>query len=288
MRYAIITNPASGQMSADQKRTALLPAAQILGAEIHGLNTTTPEEFIQCARQVAARCDVLIAAGGDGTLSDVINVIDTSRMCIAYLPLGSGNAFAHALNYRGHLAHIATRILEGRIHEYDLISCDGKRRAFTASLGFEGTVIRLRDQYAAEGMAGMKAYMKALADAYFIAYKRTNARLVVDGEALEVSNLLSLMVVKQPYYGYGLKVVPRARFDDRRLHIQCTNAGLFSALFGLATAFLMGNPIGQYRRGQYLQVVLEQPLLLQADGTFAWEADLFTFQVLPKALKIKC
>ena len=288
MRYAIITNPVSGKMGVAQKRAALAPAAQILNAEIHGLHTATSEEFRQCARELAGRCDVLVAAGGDGTLSDIINAVDTSRICMAYLPLGSGNAFAHALNYRGRLTDIAARILEGKIHEYDLISCDGKRLAFTASLGFEGTVIRLRDQYVAEGMTGMKAYMKALSNAFFVAYKRTNATLVLDGEAFDVPNLLSLMVVKQPYYGYGLKVVPRARFDDRRLHILCTNAGLFLAFLGLATAFLIGNPIGQYRQGEHLHVVVEKPLLLQVDGSFAWQAHIFSFDVLKKALRIKC
>ena len=288
MRYAIITNPASGQMSADQKRAALLPAAQILGAEIHGLNTTTPEEFIQCARELAARCDVLVAAGGDGTLSDMINALDTSRMCIAYLPLGSGNAFRHALSYRGSLTDIADRILESKTQDYDLISCNGKRRAFTASLGFEGAVIKLRDQYVAKGTTGIKAYGKALLEAYFMTYKRSRAEILVDGETTRIHDLLSLMVVKQPYYGYGLKVAPQACFDDGLLHILWTNAGLFLSLVGLATAFSLGNRIGQYRRGRHVRVNLERPLMLQIDGSFAWEADVFTFEVLPKALKIKC
>ena len=288
MRYAIITNPVSGQMSLGQKRAALAPAAEILKAEVHGLDTATSREFIQCARDLAGRCDVLVAAGGDGTLSDIINAVNTSRICVAYLPLGSGNAFAHALHYRGHLIDMATRILEGKIHEYDLISCDGKRRAFTASLGFEAAVLKLREQYVAKGMTGMKAYMKALCDAYFVTYKRTDATVVLDGDPFDVRNLLSLMVVKQPYYGYGLKVVPRARFDDRRLHILHTNAGLFSVCVGLATAFFIGNPIGQYRRGEHVHLAAEKPLPLQVDGSFAWQASEFSFEVLKKALRIKC
>jgi diacylglycerol kinase family enzyme len=183
---------------------------------------------------------------------------------------------------------MATRILEGKIHEYDLISCDEKRRAFTASLGFEGTVIQLRDQYLGEGLTGMKAYVKALSNAYFVAYKRSNATVIVDGEALDVPNLLSVMVVKQPYYGYGLKVVPKARFDDRRLHILWTNAGFVSACVGLATAFWIGNPVGQYRRGEHVHVVAEKPLPLQVDGSYAWEACDFSFHVLKKAFRIKC
>ncbi|MCF8052754.1 MAG: acylglycerol kinase family protein [Desulfobacterales bacterium] len=64
MHYAIITNPVSGGLNPEQKRSALAEAAQILDAEIHGLDTRSAEEFRQCAEQLAGRCDVLVAAGG--------------------------------------------------------------------------------------------------------------------------------------------------------------------------------------------------------------------------------
>ena len=115
MRYAIITNPVSGEMTADQKRAALAQTAEILNAGIHGLDTTTAEEFGQCARELATRCDVLVAAGGDGTFSDIINSIDTAQTPVAFLPLGTGNALRHALQYKGELADIAVRIRNGEI-----------------------------------------------------------------------------------------------------------------------------------------------------------------------------
>ncbi|MBW2193421.1 MAG: hypothetical protein JRF27_06510, partial [Deltaproteobacteria bacterium] len=77
MKYAIITNPASGNMTVDQKRSRLAGAATVLNAEIHGLDTGSVDAFFQCSRDLASRCDVLVAAGGDGTLSDVINAVDT-------------------------------------------------------------------------------------------------------------------------------------------------------------------------------------------------------------------
>lgn len=275
-------------MSADQKRSALARAAKILGAEIHGLDTHTADDFVRCARELTRRCDVLVAAGGDGTLSDVINAIDTAQTPIAYLPLGTGNAVRHAFNYKGGLGDIATRIREGKILEYDLIQCDEKRFAFTASVGFEGTVIQLRDSYLAEGITGLRAYLKALFEAYFRVYKRTAANITVDGETLEVKNLLSLIVVKQPYYGYGMKVVPRARFDDQQLHVLSVNSGLFVSLVGAAAAFTIGNRIGQYLSGRHVSVTLRQPLSVQIDGNPGWVSETFAFNVLPKKLKIKC
>ena len=162
MRYAIITNPVSGKMTVDQKLSALAKAAEILDAEIHGLDTITADDFGQCARELATRCDVLVIAGGDGTLSDIINSIDTTRTPVAYLPLGTGNAMRYALKYKGSLTDIAMRIKDSKIHKYDLVDCDEKIRAFMISVGIEGTIIRLYDQYVAQGAAGFKTYFRAV------------------------------------------------------------------------------------------------------------------------------
>jgi diacylglycerol kinase (ATP) len=288
MRYAIITNPVSGEMTVDQKRAALARAAEILDTEIHGLDSTTVEEFGQCARELASRCDVLVAAGGDGTFSDIINAIDTAQTPVAFLPLGTGNALGHALRYKGNLAAIAVRIRNGDIRQYDLIDCDQKRRAFTSSVGIEGAIIRLRQHYRARGGTGFKTYFRAVLKSYLKNYKRANANITVDEDTFEVRNLLTLMVVKQPYYGFGMKVVPRALFDDRQLHILCVNSGLIKTVIGGTAAFMTGNRTGEYRTGRQLKVKLDRPLVLQTDGDEGWASDSFSFTILPKALKIKC
>lgn len=288
MRYTIITNPAAGNMGIERKHTLLAEAAEILDAKIEGLDTKTVQDFRRCAKDLSTRCDVLVAAGGDGTLSDVINAIDTSKLPIAFLPLGTGNAMQHALNYRGTLRDMAWRIREGEIREYDLINCNEKKRGFMLSIGVDGTIIRLRGRYRVQGSSGLKAYFRAVLNAYFKEYKRLVARIVVDDAMFEMKGLLSLMVVKQPYYGFGMKVVPKARFDDGQLHILCTNAGFFKAVIGGLTAFAFGNQVGQYTACQRLTVSLNRPALIQIDGNEGWESNEFYFTVLHRRLKIKC
>ena len=287
MRYAIITNPVCGGMNIDEKRSYLAKAAEILEAEIHGLDTETLDDFKRCARDLVKRCDVLVAAGGDGTFSEVVNAIDTSQRLLAYLPLGTGNAMQYALQYKGNLVDIATRIKKGKIHQCDLIKCDGKKLAFMASIGIDGTIIRLRDQYLAQGETGFKTYLKAAFRASFSQYKRFKATITVDGTSSEVDNLLSVMVVKQPYYGFAMNVVPMARFNDRQLHILYINSGLFMSLVGIGTAFTIGNRAGKYRTGQKVSLHLDRPVLLQIDGNPAWEDDAFTFMVMDGAMKLK-
>ena len=288
MRYAIITNPVSGRLNLDQKRKLLDKAAGILDANVVGLEVGSREEFSACAKEVASSVDVLVVAGGDGSVSDVINAVDTSQTPIAYLPLGSGNALAHGLKYPFGIARGAERIRTGRIREYDLILCDGWKKAILASLGIEGMVLRLRDRYLAQGVKGLTSYSRAFLEAYFRHFRPFSLEMEIEGESFRMSNLLTVSIVKHPFYGYGLNLVPQARLDDRMLHVLCATAELGKALGTILSAFTIGNRTGTFLQGRSVTIQLEKPLTLQTDGDPAWEADRFRFEVLPKALKIKC
>ena len=265
----------------------LAEAGRILLAGVHGLDTTSREEFIACAKALAGKCDVLVVAGGDGSLSDIINAVDTKERPIAFIPLGSGNAMGHALNLRGSIAEVAMRIKEGRIREFDLIQCDERRLAFMASIGLEGAVIKQRDAYKAKGASGFVAYLAAFLTVHFIRYQGVAARIHADGEIIETHSLLSLMITKQPYYGYGLKVMPGAKLDDRRLHVRVLHTGWVVSLVGGASSLTLGNRAGLYRSGERVSVALERPLLMQADGDVAWGAKEFHFKILPSVLRLK-
>jgi diacylglycerol kinase (ATP) len=287
MRYTIITNPASGNLSLPRRRKLLADAARILQAGVYGLDTTSKEEFAARARELSGKCDVLVVAVGDGSLSDIINAIDTKETPIAYIPLGSGNAMGHALHTRGSITEAATRIREGQVHGFDLIQCDERRLAYMVSIGLEGAVIQRRNEYKAQGTSGFKAYLVAVLAVYFKDFKGVKARIAINGRPYETRSLLSIMIMKQPYYGYGLKVMPRACFDDGRLHVRVLDTGLMSSLMGGATSFTVGNRVGFYRTGERVSVVLERPLMMQTDGDVAWEAKEFHFKVLPGALRMK-
>ena len=286
--YAIVVNPLAGKLTIDQKRAILEKPAKILKAEIHGLDTSSPQEFQSCVQEIAGNCDILVATGGDGTFSDIINAIDTAQTPIAYLPLGSGNAMQYALKYEGSLDEIALRIKAGAIKEYDLINCDDRSRAFMVSIGIEGIIIKLRSSYHAEGERGFRSYLKSTFNAFLKEYKGIKATITIDNDTFEVPDLLNISIVKQPYYGYGLKMVPQARFDDRQLHILYIDSSPMKSFIGGMTAFTIGNQIGEYRTGRHLTIHLEQPSVLQIDGNEAWGSDTFNFTILPRSLRIQC
>jgi diacylglycerol kinase (ATP) len=286
-RYAIIANPVSGSIPIEKKRTLLAPAAEILGSEIYGLDTRSREDFMQCARDLSREFDIIVAAGGDGTFSDIINTVDTRAHTIAYLPMGSGNAIRWALRYPRAVTSCAKRILSGRICEFDLINCCGKRRGFMASVGFDGRVIRLSHEYRHKGRLGLGAYLKAVFVSCLYGCEHAEAHILSDMGEMVVQRLLSIAVMKEPYYGYGMKIVPGARFDDGMLHIGIFNPGIFRICGVAISAFTVGNRVGRFQASTALKIRLNRPLSLQIDGDYGWEDYEFSFRVLRRALRIK-
>ncbi len=284
MRYAIIANPKAGRLSVDEKRVQLAAAAKILNADIFGLETSCAAEFSSLAVALSRQYDVLVIAGGDGTFSDIINAIYPARLSLAYLPMGTGNAIRRTLAYRGQIAAIAQRLRNGRRHRYDLIRCNGKRMAFMASVGIDGTTVKLWSQYRRRGYSPLQAYGLASFQAIFRAYRPGRVHLSLDQTEFTVDRLLSLMVVKHPHFGFGMNVVPQARWDDGYLHTLCIPAGLPNIAATLATAFTVGNRVGNYRTGARAVIRSEKPLVLQIDGDLAGEGRIFSFDVVPGAL----
>jgi diacylglycerol kinase family enzyme len=273
-------------MTPERKQILLRAPAGILNAEIYGLDARNPEEFNECILRTALQCDVLVGAGGDGTLATIVNVIDRSITPVGFLPLGTGNALRHALQLRGSLADIALQIRNAPVRQLDLIDCSG-RVAFSASVGIEAAVLRVRMKYPRLRRSGFCAYLFAALIAYFRTYNRVSGLLEVDGLESRLNRLLTLLVVKHPYHGFRMRVVPEAKLDDGKLHILAVTSGFWRSIFWGVAAFFTSNRTGQYHTGKSVMAVFDQPLSMQADGEEWWQARAFRFEVLHKAIMVK-
>ena len=84
---------------------------------------------------VSAGANVVLAAGGDGTMNAAINGIAGSEASLAVLPRGTANDLAaiHALPTR--LEDVCEDLLSGRTERIDLISVNGWRYATDGGIG---------------------------------------------------------------------------------------------------------------------------------------------------------
>ncbi len=288
MKFGMIVNPTAGATNAARKAQALQAVQEVLGdCEIRGLDTRSREEFMQCAAELAREVEVLIVAGGDGTFSDAINALDSNTV-LSFLPLGSGCALQYALNLPPQLTRVAKRIKEGQLHLYDLILCDDSRKAFMASVGLEADILQRREALRESGINGPPAYAMAAFGSFFTELERTDMTLTLDGEELHVPNAVTAIVTKIPYYGYKMKVVPNAVFDDGFLHLLAINSGWAEIVGGMANAFLYENKLGLYRKAREIRITTQRERYAQLDGNIYRKGATFHFRVLPQALRMWC
>lgn len=287
MKFGIIANPTSGAASVARKSTTLQKAAEIVGkgTVVAGLDTTSREQFMQCAKELAETVDVMIVAGGDGTFSDIINAIGP-EVTLSYMPLGSGCALRYALNLPPQLSRVARQIGTGRLHHLDLILCDESVKAFMASVGLEADILHRRETLQDSGVRGPQAYAMATFGSFFADLERTDMTITVDGRTFTVPDAVTAIVTKIAYYGYNMKIVPDAVFDDRHLHLLAINSGRGELIQSVATAFMEGNKLGRHEKGHEIRIAMAQERHAQTDGNLYRSGKTFDFRVLPEALKM--
>ncbi len=288
MKFGMIVNPTAGPANINRKVRTLEAVRDVLGdCEIRGLDTRSREEFVQCATELAREAEVLVVAGGDGTMSDAINALDSNTV-FSYLPFGSGCALGYALDLPPQLTRAARRIKEGRLRLFDLILCDDSRRAFMSSIGLEADIINRRESLRESGIKGPPAYAMATFGSFFADLERTDMSIALDGEELVVPDAVTAIVTKIPYYGYKMKVVPNAVFDDGLLHLLAINSGWGEIVQNLANAFLNENKLGLYRQAREICITTQRERYAQVDGNIYRKGTTFHFKVLPQALKMWC
>ena len=114
-RIAIIFNPSAGGL-AGSKRARLDAAVDCFrhaGREVELLPTTGPNMAGELGRAAIERgFDLVLAAGGDGTINEVLNGIVGSQIVFGALPAGTANVLACEIGLSGRPDHAAVELLE--------------------------------------------------------------------------------------------------------------------------------------------------------------------------------
>jgi YegS/Rv2252/BmrU family lipid kinase len=216
-RFLVIRNPTAGRRRPRMLEAVLANVrAQGLAADV--LDTAARGDALRLAREAdAGRYDVVVAAGGDGTINEVVNGLmarDRDELALGIIPLGTANVLAREIGVGTRLKDVtgtltagaATPVTVGRLQE-----ADGTESFFMlmAGTGFDAHVVAGVDS----GMKrrfGKGAYIwRSLLK--MIAYRDRRYRVDADGSTFEVS---SAIVSNGRLYGGPFVIAPAA--DLRR------------------------------------------------------------------------
>ena len=99
------------------------------------------DDLSEIARESASTFKTVVACGGDGTVSRVVNGIAGTEANLGILPVGSGNDFARTLRIPGNIEENLGNIAAGVRRKTDLIKITGDVETWccnTFGLGFDG------------------------------------------------------------------------------------------------------------------------------------------------------
>ncbi|MUL37580.1 YegS/Rv2252/BmrU family lipid kinase [Gloeocapsopsis dulcis] len=156
----LIFKPTSEQHETEQE---LIEIRAILEPEFNlSVYFTTPEDSAgQLAHQAVENgAEVIIASGGDGTVSAAAEALIGTEIPFGVIPRGTANAFATYLGIPNDLKAACLVILSGHTRLVDTALCNGKPMVLLAGIGFEAKTIEQADNEAKKRF-GALAYILA-------------------------------------------------------------------------------------------------------------------------------
>jgi YegS/Rv2252/BmrU family lipid kinase len=276
-RIFVIFNPAArGEKS--QRLRRFLEAKQ--SDRVALFPTRAPGEATRLAAQAGPQ-DIVVAAGGDGTINEVVNGLSGATLGI--LPLGTVNVFAKELGLPARL-DAAWRVIEAghtRVVDLGCATAGGQRRYFVqlAGVGFDARAVRAAS-WELKKRTGPLAYVWAGMKTLTGANPPVEAGTVT-GMAVFIGN--------GRYYGGKIPLFPAARLDDGMLDICVIEKLGFASLLRYGPAILRGRHTGlrgvRYFQAAELTCRAAAGAPFQLDGEDAGDCPV-TFTVHPRALRV--
>lgn len=189
-------------------------------------------------RAAAADCDVVMAGGGDGTVSAAAARLVGTDKALAVLPAGTMNLFARSLGIPPDLDRAIAAFAQGGVRRVDVAEVGGRIFVHQFSVGLHAKLIRLRARRTFTSRAGKMLASLQAGFAAFLRPPRLAAALDVDGRETVVR--ASGIGVTNNLIGEGYRLPYAERPDGGVLGVYVTRARRRRDLARFALGALLG------------------------------------------------
>ena len=289
-RVLVVLNPVAGQAQAEVVRQLLEATFRAHHCE-HVIYETTGDDDVaaEIAGLEPAGLDLVVAAGGDGTVALVAHALVGHDLPLGILPLGTANVLALELGIPGDPAGAAELLVgEHRRRALDLMRVGNRHVVLQIGVGLDALMIRDTDR-AAKRRLGRLAYLLTLAEKLH-RHRARRFSLLVDGRHLRPRARQVLVAnggtLGTPPLRWGPDIAP----DDGVLDLCIWQVGTpryyLQQLWHLLTGRARQGPVLTYHRvHQQVVIAASAPLPVQADGEIIGETPV-QVAVVPHAVQV--
>jgi diacylglycerol kinase (ATP) len=217
-RYLVIWNPTAGE-KAGIVRTAIDEVGLRRLMADHGLGSDlVVADDLDAARArvraaIADGVDVVVAAGGDGTVGMVAHELFDNVTALGILPLGSAMNVARSLGIPRDLEEAARILATGEVARIDMGQVRNERFLEIVSVGINASILKHAHDVAEGSFESVIALLRAV-----VRYRPTRMTIVLDDQTIRTRSMM-VAVANAPFTGLGLTLAPGARMDDGLLDV---------------------------------------------------------------------
>ncbi|MBL8630421.1 MAG: diacylglycerol kinase family lipid kinase [Rhodospirillaceae bacterium] len=282
-RILAVFNPAAGG-NRRARFERIMQALRKEGCSVTTQHTTRPGHATEIARNVdTSAFDIIAAAGGDGTINEVINGLHGKDIALGLIPLGTANVLADETGVGHKPENIVAALARGPIREIRVGVANGRRFSLMAGVGFDANVVHGVSLSLKKKIGPLAYVVQAAREAFGGAF--TPCRVVIDGKTYTPT---SVVICNGQRYGGPFIAAPNASImKDEFAVILMNGRGWFSVLkYGVGLAL---GKLGNFSDVEIItarEIVVEgtgQPV--QADGDIVTTLPV-TIQVDPQPVKV--
>jgi YegS/Rv2252/BmrU family lipid kinase len=238
-------------------------------------------------RAVEQRVAVAIAAGGDGTINEVIQGLAGSETALGVLPMGTVNVWAREMNIPLESAKAREVLVHGQVRRIDLGKINERYFLLMVGIGFDGEVTQVVERKPLKRL-GVLGYI--LAALWFgTGYAGFPLTMRMDDADPVRTRALQLVIGNTQLYGGAFKFTWLARCDDGLLDLCVVHKrgvlGRWLVLRDFALKHERRRLWVRYNTFKKLVVESRDPVAIQVDGDPAGHTPA-TIEVVPGALKV--
>ncbi|OBA57737.1 diacylglycerol kinase [Mycobacterium sp. 1100029.7] len=291
-KVTALTNPLSGHGTAVQAAQAAIARLHARGVEVNEIIGDDAQDARHLAAAAIERgTDALVATGGDGVISNALQVLAGTDIPLGIIPAGTGNDHAREFGIPTKDPEAAADIVaDGWTQTIDLgriVDTDNVAKWFgtVAATGFDSLVTD-RANRMSWPHGRLRYYVAMLAELSQL--RMLPFRLVLDGTTEIEADITLTAFGNTRSYGGGLLICPNADYTDGLLDITMAHSASRTKLVRLFPTVMMGTHVklDEVSTARAKTIHVECPgINVYADGDFACPLPA-EISAVPEALQI--
>lgn len=237
------------------------------------------KELALCAQEKDV--EVIIVAGGDGTLNNVVQACAGTEMLVSPLGGGTENLISTEVKMPRSPKEAADVIANGVIRQADVPEINGHKFIAVAGIGYDADMIKkLHKSEGGKKRRGRGGYIGAITESLLTA-ESIPLHVTVDGK--QAKKNASQVFVQNSRKLAKFKLRSEGKIDDGLLEVTSLQhllprggALLAGGSFAYHLLFRHQAPFMQYQQGREIKLESEKPISYQVDGDPVGESDVIT------------